>query len=426
MTISSWLLGDFILTKELRSYSQKYVKITRADRTRGKELVREYVEGRIMQYCREHSTLPILRLVYTGSAYERLKTEAFDEVDFMVVLETYWSLWSGSEVDVEDTGIPGYVRLKAREASKLRHYASPDGYINAKRLQSGWLFSIITQAVNFFNKNFPCSDVSFIVRAHGPAVQLDLIERRTNKRLLSVDLVVCFKSETFEKGDFFVPKTCSAFGVYEPEHLWRCSFSLGEKEMLQRMDKYDKGCRHELLRIVKTIVNRERTSLGKLESYHLKTAFIHYIEKKREDWGHRNSLGKHFVSFLEELQCHLLSGSLPHFYLRDVNLLDDINPVIVEKMGNRVERILNSEAKLNQILRFESVVQEESFMTVPRDLQCDISYLSFGLELVLLMLDLVSACIFFIVKLIMIVLGLALLLVILMSIEHPSGSQPKT
>ena len=66
----------------------KYVKISEVDMARSRELVRNYVEGQVMVYCRQNSALPILRLEYTGSVYEGLKTEAADEVDVMVVLKT--------------------------------------------------------------------------------------------------------------------------------------------------------------------------------------------------------------------------------------------------------------------------------------------------------------------------------------------------
>ena len=48
----------------------------------------KYVEDQVTVFCQQHSSLPILKLEYTGSVYERLKTEAADEVDVIVVLRT--------------------------------------------------------------------------------------------------------------------------------------------------------------------------------------------------------------------------------------------------------------------------------------------------------------------------------------------------
>ena len=132
------------------------------------------------------------------------------------------------------------------------------------------------------------------------------------------------------------------------------------------MDKDDNGCRHELLRIVKSIIKWQRTSLGLLESYHVKSAFVHYITKNRDDWDSRNSrsLGKHFLGFLRKLRSFLEEGNLPIHWHPKVNLLDEITPVVLENMANRLKRILNSEAEIDRILfsrvNGESVTQETS------------------------------------------------------------------
>ena len=76
------------LTKKLRDFSVKYVKISEVDMAQSGELVTSDIENQVMEYCRRNSILPILNLEYTGSVYEGLKTEAADEVDIMVVLKT--------------------------------------------------------------------------------------------------------------------------------------------------------------------------------------------------------------------------------------------------------------------------------------------------------------------------------------------------
>ena len=148
--------------------------------------------------------------------------------------------------------------------------------------------------------------------------------------------------------------------------LWRQSFSLDKKALLKRMDKDDHGCRHELLRIVKSIVKWQRTSPGLLESYHVRSAFVHYITKNRDHWDSRNSrsLGKQSLGFLRELHSFLEEGNLPIHWHPEVNLLDEKNPVVLENMANRLKRILNSEAEIDLILSSringESVTQETS------------------------------------------------------------------
>ena len=289
-----------------------------------------------------------MKLEYAGSVYERLKTEAADEVDVMVVLKTTtpW-LWGDPEVMVEDTDIPGYVRLKARADTKFHKYAGPEGYINPERLRNGWFYSLVDQAVSNYRARSPRSEVDFVVRAHGAAVQLDIFKKETRVDLLSADLVPCFQ---IGPDSYYVAKAYRGRRfVSSPGLLWRQSFSLKEKGILEFMDR-DHGCRHELLKIVKTIVNREPTSLGRLESYHLKTAFMHYIKEKRHNWNGRNSLGEHFVGFFGELQRFLENGNLPHYWLDGVNILEDIDDVVVRNMLYRLKRILNSEVERDQIL----------------------------------------------------------------------------
>ena len=55
---------------------------------RTRRLVNKYVEDQVIVFCQQDSYLPILKLEYTGSVYERLKTEVADEENVMVVLRT--------------------------------------------------------------------------------------------------------------------------------------------------------------------------------------------------------------------------------------------------------------------------------------------------------------------------------------------------
>ena len=118
---------------------------------------------------------------------------------------------------------------------------------------------------------------------------------------------------------------------------------------MDQKDQKDHGCRHELLRIVKTVIKGQVTSLP-LDSYYLKTAFMHYIEKNSQDWVNKEALGKHFLGYLGEVLLYLASGNLPHYNLPDVNLLNDFNEVAVKQMAYRLKRILNSEVRLQKIL----------------------------------------------------------------------------
>ena len=319
------------------------MKISEETSTRARTLVKDYIEGQIISYCRDNSMIEILKLEYTGSFYEGLKTEAADEADIMVILKT-----PGTGIEVIQSKFPGYVRLRARNAQMFEKYLSTEGYINAKKLRNSWFHSLVHQAKNKVKPKSPYSEVRLDVRSHGPAVQVDIFRKGiSDEKLLSVDLVPSFEVE----GSWYVPKPFKGKRyASNDEFLWRKTFSPKEKQLLASMDKEDQGCRHEFLRIVKTVVKRPVTSLP-LDSYHLKTAFMHFIERGDLDWEKGDALGENFFEFLKELQTHMVSRNLPHCWLRNVNVLDDFKEEVVQQMANRLRRILHSEVRLNKILK---------------------------------------------------------------------------
>ena len=318
------------------------MKISEETSTRARTLVKDYIEGQIISYCRDNSMIEILKLEYTGSFYEGLKTEAADEADIMVILKT-----PGTGIEVIQSKFPGYVRLRARNAQMFEKYLSTEGYINAKKLRNSWFHSLVHQAKNKVKPKPPYSEVRLKVRSHGPAVQVDIFRKGSDEKLLSVDLVPSFEVES----SWYVPKPFKGKRyASNDEFLWRKTFSPKEKQLLASMDKEDQGCRHEFLRIVKTVVKRPVTSLP-LDSYHLKTAFMHFIERGDLDWEKGDALGENFFEFLKELQTHMVSRNLPHCWLRNVNVLDDFKEEVVQQMANRLRRILHSEVRLNKILK---------------------------------------------------------------------------
>lgn len=344
-----WAQPDDSLTRKLREYSINHVNFNKANTDRTRRLVKDYIEDQIMVYCRQNSKLPILRVEYTGSVYEGVKTEVTDEVVVNVVLKTSKSWLWGQDVHAEEIHVPGYVRLKASRGSKLRKYADLESYIDPQSLRYFWLYSLVFQAVRDFRERSPGTPVNLDVYSIGSAVELDIIRKGTDEILLTADFVPCFQTEWC---DFLVAKPYTWRRlVSSPELLWRESFSMKEKEMMQSMDRDDYGCKHELFRIVQTILHREPSPLGRLAgSYHLKTAFMHYINKQREKWDGKNDLAEHFLGFLDELQIFLKTGNLPHFWLHGVNMLEDMDQCLLEKMANRLKMILSSRTEMNRTL----------------------------------------------------------------------------
>lgn len=321
--------GDSV-TRKLRECFDDNVKISKKDMTFAMTLVKDYIEDEVISYFDKSVRLPRLRLEYTRSMYNRLKSEATDEVDLLIILET-----TSLEVQVENSGISGYATLKDLTAgvnSPLRKFADRQGYLNPERLKGVWLNNLDRKFANGFKVKSTWFPVSLKVSSHNGSFQLQVFKNDTDEVLLTADLVPCLQIPTI--GDFVAKPCCDA------ELLWRKSFSLKEKEMLKKMDE-DGGCRHELLRIVKSIIKNRQTYFGKLKSYHVKTAFMHYMTKVGQNWCSDYALGEHFLGFLEQLQRYLENKTLPHYWLDGrVNLLDDIDSEIaIDNMARDLENI---------------------------------------------------------------------------------------
>lgn len=256
------------LNYHLRKFSADYVKIQESDIEWANGLLDKYIKGELQRYLKLNSgDIPFHSLEYTGSHYEGLKTEAADEIDIMVMLD------ASKYMTVEKArGVPGWVKLKTNNNyTPFNKFANKDGYIKPDKMRS-WLMSLVIKAKNSFEED---GSISFVVRQHGPAVQIDIIEIKSGK-LLAVDLVLSchFGNQNYYVvKPFKIPKgTKSNLG--DVHLLLRQSFSVEEKSLLKNMDNKDSGCRHELLRIVKTIVRNDSSLKGKITSYHLKTAFL--------------------------------------------------------------------------------------------------------------------------------------------------------
>lgn len=117
--------------------------------------------------------------------------------------------------------------------------------------------------------------------------------------------------------------------------------------MLQYMDRHDHGCRHELLRILKTIIKRDWL-LRYLTSYHVKHAFLNYIKTPR-NWSGENALADHFLGFIREMQGMLVRGTIPHFWEPQFNVMEGIREH-THIMLHRCASILNNEQERNNIL----------------------------------------------------------------------------
>ena len=122
------------------------------------------------------STLLLLLLFVTQNEFG---------VVFLSLFLFYFGFLQLSECLLSSTST-GYARLRVEdEYSHLRTFADYDRrgfYLNPEDFLSKWCFSLITRVVNDITRTEGDSlHVNLKVKRHGPAVQLDIIEKTSNK-----------------------------------------------------------------------------------------------------------------------------------------------------------------------------------------------------------------------------------------------------
>ena len=147
-----------------------------------------------------------------------------------------------------------------------------------------------------------------------------------------------------------VAKPCPAeqSEAAKSQKFWRISFSEAEKTLLS---KASDGCEKQYFRIAKAIFEGNKDHLKPLTSYFLKTLFLD-LRSQNPRAVNKENLGINVVKFFSSLIARLKGGQLPHFFVRDVDLLSRITKekrldlaakleVIVKKLICDPEKILS-------------------------------------------------------------------------------------
>ena len=242
-----------------------------------------------------------------------------------------------------DVNEAGYAVIKATEGSPYKEFSNEDSFVIPVKFKT-WLFKLVNSAVQSITKG-GASSVSLKVSSCSIGVKVKVQEQ---SKTLEVQLVPAFQLGS----DYFVP-TPTQHG-YLPEGVahdtaWSKSYTLLQKLLLKDMDK-DHGCRHDLFKVVHTILKGEPT-FSRLTSFHLKMALLWY-NKTTNDWS-RDSLADRFTEFVGFLRDALQHKVLKHFWIKDLNLLTDIQPATLDNMHTRLSRILISEQERSKVLKVE-------------------------------------------------------------------------
>ena len=123
------------------------------------------------------------------------------------------------------------------------------------------------------------------------------------------------------------------------QKFWRISFSEAEKTLLSKASDEKK-----YFRIAKAIFEGKKDHLKPLTSFYLKTLFLDLRSENPRAINKENLLGINVVKFFSSLIARLRRGQLPHYFVRDEDLLSS--------------RIKNHEKRLDLASKLEVIVKE--------------------------------------------------------------------
>ena len=303
-----------------------------------KEVVDQSLKDGVLKYCLENSEL-ISKFEYGGSLYENLKTIGPDDGDAIILVAL-----KGKKGFISfDVNEAGYAVIKSLENSPYKEFSNEDGFLMPAKFKN-WLLKLVNSAVKSISKDEVSSE-TLKVSSCSAGVKVQIHEQ---SKVLAVQLVPAFQLNS----DHFIPPP-SQYG-YLPQGVvhdtaWSKSYTLIQKMLLKDMDK-DHGCRHDLFKVVDTVLRQEPT-FSSLTSFQLKMALLWY-NKTTDDWR-KDNLADRFTEFVTFLRDALQQKVLKHFWIKDLNLLTDISPTTLGNMHTRLSTILNSEQKRTKVLMLE-------------------------------------------------------------------------
>ena len=145
--------------------------------------------------------------------------------------------------------------------------------------------------------------------------------------------------------------------------MWRVSYVVKERKLLNSMDKTDRGMRKKAFIALKALVAVEHT-LNCIDSYQIKTVLFHCFDRDVDStprWQ-RNTIENVFLDLIGELYHFLRIKNLPHFYVKGYNLLDNMDSKLLHNVTQRLGFIINNPQELIRILNKRPEEPEEEVL----------------------------------------------------------------
>ena len=145
--------------------------------------------------------------------------------------------------------------------------------------------------------------------------------------------------------------------------MWRMNFVMKERKLLDTMNKTDRGMRKKAFTALKALVSVEHTLIG-LDSYTIKTVLFHCFDRDVDcvpRWQ-RNIIENLFLDLIGELYHFLKIKKLPHFYVKNYNLLENMDKKLLHNLTQRLGFIINNPRELIRILNKRQKQPDEDML----------------------------------------------------------------
>lgn len=282
-----------------------------------------------------------------GSYADRIKVGQPDEYDALMILKF--------PDPVVEKSNPGFVKIKVKDGlkkwslideKKYKALMDEQGYLLQDKVL-GWLRKLIYEVLDKCNDVIRIEKNEYSVKrsSNGPAVTLDVTIKKSEDGAIgkfSVDFVgaLAFDFQEIWFADFKPPIIDSKRwnAIPKPNKTnpnqnreWICSYADMEREYLHNTQTLK-----QLIRIFKKI--RDTHNLTNLKSYYIKVIFLHQRKNQSNNYW-KGQLGVLFMEMFDVMLKHLEKRELMSFWHKKYNLLNQLKPIQVEDIYNKLKKI---------------------------------------------------------------------------------------
>ncbi|XP_062599679.1 cyclic GMP-AMP synthase-like [Saccostrea cucullata] len=309
------------------------IKIRKKDSASTRKGVNEFIES-LNKAMDGISNIP-LKMLNSGSHFDKTSIEYDDEFDFMVCP-------SGKFEAVFKNCPPGFCKLRKGRTTidDLDQALNKDGYLVPEIFKQK-MFSIFEDCITSpgFRQGrrikrmprkpeSPAFTLQFDLGSGIPTVDIDLVPAIKIDSWPSTGRKIC--PEWI--GTDNVQKAMKCFHVvtktYPADHpdadiLWRISFSHAEKELILHANQRDKGCRKDILKLLKKIKQiikvQNPHQTDKFCSYHLKMFMLEFYDRHKDFCQEKKE--SLFKQSVKELMKCFSNGEIRNYFIPEDNIL---------------------------------------------------------------------------------------------------------